>query len=306
MRKRALSLLRKRVREARRNPALLADIAHGFKLLEGDPMLHGRVETLHDLMQRAEEAESTHDPKVLDALINALSRFLDEELAEAMRASARAKRSDQSETGECESCGHGLESEYRDEATGTITCRKCGHEQQEARREAKRARKLTCAACKHTFAPKAYEAGGMAACPKCNMPVAAYATEGDDADDYLPYLPAPRDDSTEVRNMRSRHRSKKKRTEKKSRRTESGGALFKRLMRGDDAPRPSRHLSPAAQFAELMGLAPARTSPRPPSPVAARFTRLMHGNAAADLADHLAAQGKSPGSIFKALQAARR
>src|SRR5262249_13860195 len=130
MRTKALRLLKERVTQARTNPALFADIAHGLKLLEGDPMIaEGRIETLHDLQRRALAAESTHDPKVLQDLVAALRAFLTEELDEAtrIRAKAQAQRTDESEGGACEACGHSLQG-TKPEVGGAVTCPSCGHQ----------------------------------------------------------------------------------------------------------------------------------------------------------------------------------
>jgi hypothetical protein len=165
----------------------------------------------------------------------------------------------------------------------------------------------SCEACGHSLEDAHQDTGGRV-CRHCGHPMPA--AESDDADDYLPYLPAPRDDSTEVHSMRRHHTARKHRIERKKKRRESVAvAVFNRSLRGD-APRPNRHLTPAAQFAELMGI-PARartTSPRPtsPAPAAVRFQRAMAGVTELDRVDRMAAAGKSPAQIFRALQASGR
>jgi hypothetical protein len=110
--------------QAATNREAFADIAHALKLMEGDPMITGgRIKTLHDLLRRADEAESTHDPQVIQQLCTSLNAFLDEELAEAKRIGAKAHG--ESEAGACEVCGHGLEGAHED-PSGRV-CMHCGH-----------------------------------------------------------------------------------------------------------------------------------------------------------------------------------
>jgi DNA-directed RNA polymerase subunit RPC12/RpoP len=297
-------LIKKRLKEVRTDRFALADVTFALRKLteDGGPpgIARDKVQTLYDLQQQAEAAESTHDPKQIQALVTALNAFLDEEMAEAMRARSKAHTEDESEGDECESCGHSLEGVTA--KLGKIICPGCGHQLAPAATESARSSKVTCSACNHTFRPP-QEADAIV-CPKCSMPVVSPEAESKDPDAeiFAPYNPVSdesEDESEDEVHAIRHHKSKRRKRETQAVRT------FRRALRGD-SPRLSRHLGPVDTFAALCPIPPrASASPRPVSAAAARFNRSMNGNPLADRVDRLTAQGKSPAEIFRALTAGR-
>lgn len=82
MRHKAIELLQQRVASS-----AWPDVAYGLQALrESDPqMAKGRLEQIQDLQRRSEAVESTHDPQVVQDLLQALTAFLNEEAEEAVR-----------------------------------------------------------------------------------------------------------------------------------------------------------------------------------------------------------------------------
>jgi uncharacterized Zn finger protein (UPF0148 family) len=230
--------------------------------MESDPMLKGRVAVLRDLQRRAGEAESTHDPKVIQQLCTALNAFLDAQLGEAASALAKARRGDESEAGHCEACGHDLENAER--KNGEIVCPGCGHQ-------------IPASASAPAVTPE---------------------NESDDpGEEFMPYFPAPEDESEdesedEVHAIRHKHKRRKR---------ETASRIFRRALRGD-SPRLSRHLGPVETFAALCPVPPrASASPRPVSAASAQWKRRYDGTAERGRIDRMVAAGEAPADVFKSL-----